>query len=102
MQRHMPALKDTVPAPRPAGDCRAYQRMRSTRRGTLYSMAGAPVSPARLHDMSAAGACIEVDPGIALPARFTLRVADRAGQGDTDVACHLVWQHEALAGIRFF
>jgi len=55
----------------------------------------APTIDCNIVDLSAGGACLEVDAGIAIPKRFTLFHAG------TKKSCNLVWQRGRRLGVAF-
>ena len=50
-----------------------------------------------IRDISAGGACLELDPGIAIPERFDLI----PGRGDDPRACRVVWRFSDRVGVAF-
>lgn len=82
-------------------DNRRYARTKTTRTASLWSLDQRLITRASMVDMSAAGACLELASATALPPRFTVRLERRSGPKVYIIHCQLVWQHEAMAGIRF-
>ncbi|HKA70435.1 MAG TPA: PilZ domain-containing protein [Xanthobacteraceae bacterium] len=50
-----------------------------------------------IHDISAGGACLVLDPSVALPERFDLI----PGRGDDPRACRVVWRFSDRVGVAF-
>ena len=50
-----------------------------------------------IRDISASGACLELDPGIAIPERFDLIPAG----GDDPRACRVIWRLSDRVGVAF-
>jgi hypothetical protein len=78
---------------------RRFVRVRPTglvsRSGKIIINPKAPTVDCGIIDLSAGGACLEVDSGSALPKRFTLL------HGGTKKSCCLVWQKGRRIGVSF-
>jgi len=84
-----------------APDARRYARAKTARTASVWSLDERLLSRANMVDMSAGGACLELATEAALPPHFTVRFERRSGMKAHVVNCQLVWQHEAIAGVRF-
>ncbi|KCZ57512.1 PilZ domain-containing protein [Hyphomonas chukchiensis] len=80
---------------------RRYARTKTSRTASLWSLDQRLITRASMVDMSAAGACLELASATALPSRFTIRLERSSGPDVRIIHCERVWQHEAMAGIRF-
>ena len=66
-----------------------------SRSGKIIINAKAPTIDCGIVDLSACGACLEVDNGATLPKRFILL------HGGTKKSCALVWQKGRRIGVSF-
>jgi hypothetical protein len=78
---------------------RRFSRVRPTgmmsKTGTIFVDLKSPAAVCKIVDLSAGGACIEVQGSEAIPQRFTLN------HGGVKKTCHIVWQKGRRVGVTF-
>jgi len=78
---------------------RRFHRVRPTgmmsKAGTIFVDMKSPATVCKVVDVSAGGACIEVQGSGAIPPRFVLN------HGGVKKTCHIVWQKGRRIGVAF-
>ena len=78
---------------------RRFQRVRPTgmmtKTGTIFVDMKSPATACKVVDVSAGGACIEVQGSGVIPPRFVLN------HGGVKKTCHIVWQKGRRVGVAF-
>ena len=75
---------------------RKARRLRALKAGTIsFNRAGG--INCRVRNMSSAGACLEVDSQVGIPANFVLVV----GYDKFRQPCHVIWRSETRMGVEF-
>lgn len=87
--------------PRPEFEKRKYLRLQSIKSGILSFSQDLDNEPARIVDMSSAGARLELTNAIKAPGRFSLTIHPDDAVARKTVNCQLQWQRGHSLGVTF-